>query len=185
MEQEQEQITERRSRYQLSLHEAALVSGRSVQTIRRMVKFGQLRARRKRTPQGFQYMIDREHLLTFTRALAREIPEETEETETVRMRDVQEISPEQETAQKMNKETFSLVQQPETGKTRKTTATPMQAERDLLLSLHQTIRDLLEHQARERQQFLDLFKNLQERITFLEEQARTFQQKKKRWYEFF
>lgn len=43
----------------LSLQEVADELGKSTQTIRRMIKKGEIRAERIRTPQGFQYAIER------------------------------------------------------------------------------------------------------------------------------
>ena len=41
----------------LTIHEAASQLGKSPQTIRRMIKRGEIRARRVKTPQGFHYVI--------------------------------------------------------------------------------------------------------------------------------
>lgn len=41
----------------LTLQETALKLGKSAQTIRRMIKRGELKAQRMRTPQGFNYMV--------------------------------------------------------------------------------------------------------------------------------
>ncbi|MBT4384141.1 helix-turn-helix domain-containing protein [Candidatus Peregrinibacteria bacterium] len=43
----------------LTLGEAANILGKSPQTLRRMIKRGDLVAKRMKTPQGFQYMIDK------------------------------------------------------------------------------------------------------------------------------
>ncbi len=47
----------------LTIQEAAEVSGKSIQTIRRALKTNKLEHKRKRTPQGFNYMISRESLI--------------------------------------------------------------------------------------------------------------------------
>lgn len=46
----------------VSLQEAAQLIGKSVQTVRRMVKRGELSAQRMKTPQGFQYVVRRDDL---------------------------------------------------------------------------------------------------------------------------
>lgn len=46
----------------ISLQEAANHLGKSVQTVRRMIKKGELTAERMKTPQGFQYVIKAEEL---------------------------------------------------------------------------------------------------------------------------
>jgi len=47
----------------LSIQEAADLSNKSVQTIRRLIKGGKVKYRRKRTSQGFNYQIDKASLL--------------------------------------------------------------------------------------------------------------------------
>ena len=47
----------------LSIAEAAVTIGKSTQTIRRMIKGKKIKFRRKRTPQGFTYYIDKTSLL--------------------------------------------------------------------------------------------------------------------------
>lgn len=46
----------------LSLQETADLLGKSTQTVRRMIKKGELQAQRIRTPQGFEYGIYREYV---------------------------------------------------------------------------------------------------------------------------
>ena len=49
----------------LSIKESAEISGKSVQTIRRMIKAKKLKFRKERTPQGFNYLIDSEAFYEF------------------------------------------------------------------------------------------------------------------------
>ncbi len=49
----------------LTLQEAAKISGKSLQTIRRALKGKKLQAKKKRTPQGFNYLIVQESLVKF------------------------------------------------------------------------------------------------------------------------
>lgn len=46
----------------VSIQEAAGMMGKSVQTIRRLIKKGEIRAKRVKTPQGFNYIIELEDL---------------------------------------------------------------------------------------------------------------------------
>ncbi len=52
----------------LTLQEASELLRKSPQTLRRMIKKGELKAERIRTPQGFQYAINRAQLPHFTEA---------------------------------------------------------------------------------------------------------------------
>jgi len=49
----------------LSIQEASAISGKSIQTIRRAVKSKKVIVKRKRTPQGFNYLIGKESLLKY------------------------------------------------------------------------------------------------------------------------
>jgi hypothetical protein len=49
----------------LSIQEAAEISEKSIQTIRRAIRANKLQCKRKRTPQGFNYMIGRDSLIGF------------------------------------------------------------------------------------------------------------------------
>lgn len=46
----------------ININEAAVLSGKSIQTIRRMIKQKKISVRRQKTPQGFNYLIDKDSL---------------------------------------------------------------------------------------------------------------------------
>lgn len=67
----------------LTLEEAARTLKKSTQTIRRMIKKGELQAQRIKTPQGFHYTVQREHvqsLLEWTAVPEIEASKEPEKT---------------------------------------------------------------------------------------------------------
>jgi hypothetical protein len=47
----------------ITIQEAAELSGKSIQTIRRAIKAKKISARRKKTPQGFNYSIKRDSII--------------------------------------------------------------------------------------------------------------------------
>lgn len=49
----------------LSIQEAAAISGKSIQTIRRAIKNNKLTAKKRKTAQGFNYMVTQDSLTTF------------------------------------------------------------------------------------------------------------------------
>ena len=49
----------------LSIQEVAALTGKSLQTIRRAIKGHKLEAKRKKTPQGFNYLITQESVASF------------------------------------------------------------------------------------------------------------------------
>jgi len=48
----------------LTIQEAAMISGKSIQTIRRAIKSKKIKARKSKTPQGYNYMVDRQSLVS-------------------------------------------------------------------------------------------------------------------------
>ncbi|KKU80155.1 MAG: hypothetical protein UY05_C0013G0004 [Candidatus Peregrinibacteria bacterium GW2011_GWA2_47_7] len=62
----------------LTLEEAAKGLGKSVQTVRRMIKRGELPAKRVKSPQGFQYVVDREDVFPNARDTSKSQPVEPE-----------------------------------------------------------------------------------------------------------
>lgn len=61
----------------ISLKEASEITGKSVQTIRRMIKGKKIKYRKERTPQGFNYLIESSSLGDY---FVSELPNETPET---------------------------------------------------------------------------------------------------------
>jgi hypothetical protein len=49
----------------ITIQEAAELSGKSIQTIRRAIKVKKISSRRKKTPQGFNYSINKESVIKF------------------------------------------------------------------------------------------------------------------------
>ncbi len=49
----------------LSIQESAAITGKSIQTIRRAIKSRKLQTKRKKTPQGFNYMVTQESLTAY------------------------------------------------------------------------------------------------------------------------
>lgn len=60
----------------LSIQEAADISGKSLQTIRRAIKSKKLVSRKKKTPQGYNYQINRESVLKYYKIKAGNIERE-------------------------------------------------------------------------------------------------------------
>ena len=64
----------------ITIQDASELSGKSVQTIRRAVKAGKLKAKKKRTPQGFNYSISKTSLSEFYGVVFNEVEETANET---------------------------------------------------------------------------------------------------------
>ena len=49
----------------ISIKDASEISGKSIQTIRRMIKSKKIKFKKEKTPQGFNYLVDLEDMITF------------------------------------------------------------------------------------------------------------------------
>jgi hypothetical protein len=49
----------------LSMQEAAEITGKSIQTLRRALKTNKIQFKKRKTPQGFNYLIDKESLAAY------------------------------------------------------------------------------------------------------------------------
>lgn len=49
----------------ITINDAAAMSGKSIQTIRRMIKKRRIEIKKQKTPQGFNYLVGKESLLDF------------------------------------------------------------------------------------------------------------------------
>ncbi|MFC1749336.1 hypothetical protein ACFL2V_11075 [Pseudomonadota bacterium] len=60
----------------LSIQEASELSGKSIQTIRRAIKSRKLTSKKKKTPQGYNYQINKESVLKYYKIKAGKIERE-------------------------------------------------------------------------------------------------------------
>ena len=58
----------------VTIQEAALLMGKSVQTLRRMIRKGELHSQRMKSPQGFRYLLDRDELGIPPKKFEPEVP---------------------------------------------------------------------------------------------------------------
>lgn len=140
----------------ITIQEAAELSGKSIQTIRRAIKAKKIKFRRKSTPQGFNYLIDKSSLCCLYKI-------EIEET----------------------------AKPSEYGKTKflpKLSGENMIVEIADFKSFVKTMETLINNHSEERQNFLRLVDNLQEKIFVLENQLNLIrgpvETGKGKWYQF-
>lgn len=167
----------------LTLNEASSVSGKSVQTLRRAIKSKKIRVRRIKTPQGFNYMIDKESLFSFYRVRQpkdfREIPVEREQIERSQIDGVQ--SDEQRPVYfdiRESQPTSTSMSVPDT--------TQQQAISEVKSSLHTLdtkIEEITQRFSGEREQVGQVLKDFQDRMLIMENQVRLLQAPQKKWYQ--
>ncbi|MBD3331189.1 hypothetical protein GF354_06745 [Candidatus Peregrinibacteria bacterium] len=154
----------------ISIQDAAKISGKSVQTIRRAVKSKKLFFKKQKTPQGFNYLIDKQSLCELykvkTEAKKEDVKENTKaenkkeiKSSKKKSKNKKEIAKKEE-----NKEIFASAKD--------------------LQSLSKALEKMLEQHSEERQNFLRLINTLNEKIFVLENQLNLLKAPKKSWFAF-
>lgn len=139
----------------LSIQESAEISSKSIQTIRRAIKSKKLKSRKRKTPQGYNYMIDKESLIS--------------------LYDVRSIFDEQASAKKKSSE----------GKISKTPRklSKQYLTKDDLGMFKDTVQKLISQHEKDKENLFRLIKTFQDRIVGLENQVKLLAEPKKKWYQ--
>jgi hypothetical protein len=141
----------------ISIQDAADLSNKSVQTIRRAIKSKKLKHRRQKTPQGFNYMVNYESLCSIYGI--KQIP------------NVKEEAP----AKEENK-----IAKPQKATTKDD---GFFVTTDDFKNLTSSLEKMVTQHSEERQNFIRLVDTLQEKIFVLENQLNLLQTPKKKWYQ--
>lgn len=142
----------------VSINEAATLTGKSVLTIRRMIKQKKIQAKRQRTAQGFAYLVFRHSLNNFLDLTSRSDSQTTNQP--------------------------SLITQPTS---REHAGLDRKAEEGLRKELSQfnlTIQRLVEQHEKDKTNLFDLIKKFQDRIMALEANIKLLEAPKPRWWQF-
>ncbi|MCX6733232.1 MAG: hypothetical protein NTX63_00280 [Candidatus Peregrinibacteria bacterium] len=152
----------------ITITDAASLSGKSIQTIRRAIKAKKIKVKKQKTPQGFNYLIVKDTLLECyqigERQELREIPIEKHTDETIANLDIQETIP---------SESVSLVDQEAIERT----------ERSVQI-LDEKVNEVVLRYSHEREQVTQVMKDFKDRVLILENQVRMLQAPKKTWFQF-
>ncbi len=165
------------SKEYISIQDASDLSNKSVQTIRRAIKSKKLACRKRKTPQGFNYLISRASLCEiYNLPMQEDVDAKIEETT---------VSTQQSTAAAPEEE--SQVKKAVKNQVNKVVA----GEEDTLIVTSEDFREftrnletMLHQHSEERQNFLRLVNTLQEKIFVLENQLKLLQSPPKKWYSF-
>ncbi len=162
---------------------AAQLSGKSIQTIRRMIKQKKIKVRKQKTPQGFNYLVIRESLAEFMNDVKNKTYifdqngfEAQEQGYTTQQNPV--TAPVQNQTQPTNQPTQSTIQNSieaestDTREHRSITQDALESFRNEVGKFNVTIQQLLEQSARDKSNFFDLIKTFQDRVVVLENQIK-------------
>lgn len=152
----------------ITITDAASLSGKSIQTIRRAIKAKKIKVKKQKTPQGFNYLIVKDTLLECyqigERQELREIPIERHTDESITNLDIQETIP---------SESVSLVDQEALARTEQS-----------VRALDEKVNEVVLRYSHEREQVTQVMKDFKDRVLILENQVRMLQAPKKAWYKF-
>ena len=144
----------------LTIQDAADLSKKSVQTIRRAVKSKKLVCKKQRTPQGFNYMISHESLSA-----------------------TYHLNLEEEVQQPKAKAAPTAAAKPEPSKQPKESKSDDFAiTADDFRNFTKTLDRMVTQHSEERQNFMRLVNTLQEKIFVIENQMNLLKEPQKKWY---
>jgi hypothetical protein len=137
----------------LTIQESAEISGKSIQTIRRAIKANKVQCKRKKTPQGFNYMVGRDSLVNYYKLEAKNFDREQGGIKGGSSKSSsREITSEFATLHDMKK-------------------------------MQKDIEGILDGYKKEKETFMRFMKTFQERFIVMENQMKLLEQPKKKWYE--
>ncbi len=136
----------------LSLQQAAKISGRSLQTIRRCVKSKKLKFKKDKTPQGFNYTVSEESLSELFNL---------------------NLTPKSEKEPKVKQAVEEVIESKEK---------KLLIDIEDFKSFALTMERLVSQHAEERQSFLRLVNTLQEKVFVMENQINLLKAPPKRWF---
>ncbi len=144
----------------IQIQDAAELSKKSIQTIRRAIKSKKIKFKRQRTPQGFNYMIDRASLY-----------------ELFKIKDVGEKS-------SVKKETKEVPNKKEKINQKIYDKSNLDINPGDFKALVSALETMVAKHSEERQNFIRLMNTLQEKIFVLENQLNLLKAPKNHWYQF-
>ncbi|MBI5152119.1 hypothetical protein HZA39_01150 [Candidatus Peregrinibacteria bacterium] len=148
----------------IALREAAGLSGKSEQTIRRAIKSKKLVVRKNRTAQGFVYLVDKTSLFALYK---REDVYTEAQTPPPPSHDADQLSIREKQVEKEWKE-----------------LTSQKSEYAAMREFQKLLRDIVEQHTREREHSSKFLRELQEKVMFLEYQVMMLQAPKRKWWKF-
>lgn len=158
----------------ISITDAAAISGKSIQTIRRAIKAKKIKVKKQKTPQGFNYLIVKDTLISCyaikEQETLREIPIEREipDTSNTVHLDINETT-ELDTLEHANEIKNALA--------------AAEKANSSIQKLDEKITEVVNKYSGEREQVTQVLTEFKDRILVLENQVRLLQAPKKKWFQ--
>ncbi len=148
----------------LSIKEAADLSGKSIQTIRRLIKAKKVKFKKDRTPQGFNYLIDEQSFCDLYNLNRSQTARTIEPTATA-AEPVETEAVSQESAVVV-KNSSAVV------------------EYDTVNEFNCTIQKIVDQHGKEKENLFKLIETFQNKVISLENKLKVETLSKKKWYKF-
>ena len=138
----------------LTINDAAQLSDKSIQTIRRMIKQKKVQVRKQKTPQGFNYLVVKGSLMEYLEKISQMT---TQQTPTIQpyTREHQPIMPDYTDQFRTEIDKFNT-----------------------------TMQRLIEQSSKDKENFFHLIKTFQERVGVLENQIKLLEAPSPSWWQF-
>lgn len=164
----------------ISIAEAAELSGKSVQTIRRMIKSKKIRYRKDKTPQGFNYLIELDALLGFYKisedsvrdALSAIDSQHDEEVATIAAIETKVVAQDDDYAE----------QAPTTELATLDRSHQKIVSYEPVKEFNDTMQKLIEQHGKEKENLFKLIENFQNKVISLETKLKVESSAKKSWF---
>ena len=148
----------------LTIQEVSAITGKSLQTIRRAIRAKKVQATRKKTPQGFNYLITQKSVAAFYKVNLKGYNRE-------RVPGSVTLEPSSDVKKNMQQKSLS-------------TADAFATLNDLKTLEHE-VANLLEEYKKEKESFVRFMRSFQEKFVVLENQLKLLEEpKKKSWFAF-
>lgn len=171
----------------ITIIQAAQISGKSIQTMRRMIKQRKLRVKKQKTPQGFNYLIVKSSLDELmndahSKAFFNDYP-----SAPVMQPQTPVNQQTQEQSQPLNTRTehattYEMPTQETTREHRAINQEIIEEFRGEVGKFNTTIQKLIEQHQSDKTNFFDLIKTFQDRVIILENQIKQLEAPKPSWW---
>ena len=146
----------------LSIKEAADLSGKSIQTIRRLIKAKKVKFKKDRTPQGFNYLIDEQNFCDLYNL---------NRSQTART--IEQTAPEAVPNETVSQESAVVVKN-----------SSAVVEYETVNEFNCTIQKIVDQHGKEKENLFKLIETFQNKVISLENKLKVETLSKKKWYRF-
>ncbi|KKQ71837.1 MAG: hypothetical protein UT33_C0012G0045 [Candidatus Peregrinibacteria bacterium GW2011_GWC2_39_14] len=174
----------------ISLQEAASLSKKAEQTIRRAIKAKKIGVKRQKTPQGFVYLVDKADVTKLYNCEESNIKEKktVSASQTTSRETSQSDSQENIGLNSQNKKTTSQKTSKKSTSQKGTEVieksnTELSVDYTAMMEFQKLLTGIVEQHQREREHSGRFMKELQDKVMFLEHQVMQLQAPKKKWFQ--